>query len=384
MPELSATQVQDALIAIQVVERAKGFTDGRLQTAFLDNLTLEDRLEPRDVAAMMIPNKPRRQMTVGPFDDGERFLFYPRLMHLVYGAPTSGKTLLMQKMLVDELRRGNKVMWLDGEEDDEEPMADRLMELGADAELVANGLLYFQIERPLSPENRDMMATMISEEGVSLVVLDSAGEFMGDHGKQENDDKDVQWLYDYMQPLARAGAAVVIIDHPPKSDRSTASGSKRKGARPWVTYSMNLDCHSFEDDVERAFSRRKSGFSRVFCTKDRGGTWMPGELVAQMNVTPGSSRIFVDIDADSIDDLIEREPVNRQQVSSFDDRLAVIEAEMYGMPLTALVVKNLLHLEFKKDAQALLDQGVTDNRWSYSREHNAYVIPLHMYQSGNN
>lgn len=384
MPDNEAQRVKDALIAIQGVERDRGFSDGRLQTMFMDGLTLEDRLEPRNVAAQMIPDKPRKKMTVGPLEDGTRFLFYTERLHLVYGPPTSGKTLLMQKLLADELRRGNKVMWLDGEEDDEEPMADRLMELGVPRDVVAEGLLYYQIERPLSIENRDMMATQVESEGVALVVLDSAGEFMGDHGKQENDDKDVQWLYDFMQPLARAGAAVVIIDHPPKSDRSTASGSKRKAARPWVTYAMNMDCHSFEDDAERSFSRRKSGYSRIFCTKDRGGTYMLGELVAQMNVTPGATRIYVDIAADDISDLIEREPVNRQTGTSLDEQLALIEAEMYGMPLTALVVKNLLHLEFKKDAQELLEAGVAENRWMYSKEHNGYVIPLHMYQSGNN
>ena len=337
--------------------------------------TVADRLEAWDMITPFIDGVELPVPTVGTINGITTGLFYRDHINMVWGDDGQGKSLLIDQVTFVERSRGHKVMILEAEEltpltrvarwEEESDHHQRIT-----LEDVA-GVIVFPVHRSLSPENVDMFATIIKAEDVSVVFIDSLGTMMANMGFDENKAADVYHVKErILDPLAAAGAAVVVIDHVTKSDgeKPKSIGSTRKRSMlSGVGYEMRIP-------EGGGFSRRKAGSAELRCYKDRHGTYNRSELVAVMWIAPAVVAGYLRIDIEAPEDLLPDAPSVENRQNQARDMLAEIETEMRAMPLTAVTVKTFLHLEFKKDAQALLDEGVAANRWMYSKEHNAYVL----------
>jgi len=309
---------------------------------------------------------------VGEFGDG-KFLFYSGVFNLVYGPPGAGKTMLMQSVARTECEKGNTVLWLEVEEADWRPIKSRWEELGGAPDNLAVTLIEKLPKRKL-----DSLVEFIETYDIKLVVIDSFGELIGKLGKNANADDEVQWVYDYLTPLVKTGAAVVIIDHPPKSDRSTASGSGRKIARPWSVFAVNADCKNEDDDRERAFSKTRAGYARLKCIKARGGNHNPYSIVARLNVTPMMTggiilELVEDSGEDEIDDLIEE---NRQYSVELTAEQKVLQYMADGTPMTGRIAKEICGYNNMKQGDELLKRLAAEGRIVWSRFTKTFGLPI--------
>jgi hypothetical protein len=277
---------------------------GRLLQVLTDALTLEDRLEAIDMRVWLGQEVEPVEPEVGRIEGRETGLFYRGNVNLIYGTDGVGKTLLIQKVIMQELEAGNEVLFLDAEEGSPRNMVLRLQQMGCDPEW-GDRLHYFTIDRPPSTDNRAMFCELAKR--CSLAVVDSAGELMGLYGKDAVKDLETRSiLFEmYGRPLAKAGCAVVFPDHIAKSsDGSQPIGTIRKRAAvDGAAYFMSIE----EGDE---WSKTKGGHGNITCTKDRNGTYYRGERVARIQVFPAAvsatGELIVELfHTDSIDEDIE-------------------------------------------------------------------------------
>lgn len=290
---------------------ARGLNADKIIAQLKDIFQLEDRMEFADMQMWLSNPLPALEPTVGKIGGGS-YLFYAGCTHMLFGEDSCGKTLAMQAIVKQELEAHHHVVYLDFEEVDPRSMGQRLQEMNVDPDL-AEYLHYMNIDRPMSRDNREMIETMIVNLDITLVVIDSVGTLLNIHGRDENKDGDVlDVMYrQYATPFAKAGAAVVLIDHTAKtSDGKTSSGSKRKRAHvSGAAYNVLVE----DGD---GWSRHDRGTAMIVCRKDRQGTHQRGAIVAFMEVEPAemsaTGELLVDFVKDRTDIFDETEaPVDR-------------------------------------------------------------------------
>ena len=221
------------------------------------------------------------------------FVLYPQALHWVSGEPGSGKSFLACAATMDVLRQGGRVVVLDYE-DSAATLASRLVSLGAeDTQLKA--VSFFQVSGPIDESGAAWLAELVRDEDIQLVVIDSASESLSAEGCDENSSADVtRWVSYLPRPLARAGAAVVVLDHVVKAKEGGGRWSRGSGAKLAV-----VDGAAFVLLAIVPFSRAQSGYAELRVAKDRHGSiGGAGELVGlvRFNVANGSV-ISVAIDA---------------------------------------------------------------------------------------
>lgn len=284
----------------------KGINADKVVATLKDVFQLEDRMDFADMQLWLSNPLPALEPTVGKISGGS-YLFYAGCTHMLFGEDSCGKTLAMQAIVKQELEAHHHVVYLDFEEVDPRSMGQRLQEMNVDPDL-AEYLHYMNIDRSMSRDNREMIETMIVNLEATLVVIDSVGTLLNIHGRDENKDGDVlDVMYrQYATPFAKAGAAVVLIDHTAKtSDGKTSSGSKRKRAHvSGAAYNVLVE------DGE-GWSRHERGTAMIVCRKDRQGTHQRGAIVAFMEVEPAemsaTGELLVDFVKDRTDVFEEAE-----------------------------------------------------------------------------
>jgi hypothetical protein len=223
--------------------------------------------------------------------DGRKFL-YPATMHWISGEPGSGKSFLACAAIMDVVRQGGRAVVLDYE-DSAATLASRLISLGAeDTQLKA--VLYFQVFGRIGEAGASWLAQLVSDEGVQLVVVDSASESLSAEGCDENSSGDVtRWVSYLLRPLTRAGAAVVVLDHVVKAKEGGGRWARGSGAKLAV-----VDGAAFVILPQVPFSRGQSGHAELRVAKDRQGSiGGSGDLVGlvRFQVANGSViSVFID------------------------------------------------------------------------------------------
>lgn len=201
-------------------------------------------------------------------------LLYPGRVNAVYGTHTAGKTWLALYMAKLNMEAGGKTLIIDYE-DSPVGFADRCRAL--DVRLA-------KAARYVAPQGRvniTDLASVIQDEDISLVIIDSAGESLAAGGYDSNSERDVtEWFTLVPDALAALGPAVLLLDHIAKKQDGTPSpvGSFRKSAA--ITGAQ----FSMENKV--GFSRERSGWSKLTCTKDRNGYFATGEVVGRVDFMP--------------------------------------------------------------------------------------------------
>lgn len=219
--------------------------------------------EPLDLSEVL---SGRGQMEPGILErtDGE-CLFYAGKVHCLFGVSESAKTWLALHACSQELLRGEIVWYIDFEDDAHSVVGDRLVAtMGVSEESVVDQFVYFNPEGPVTEAVIDHLLCLEGDPP-SLVVIDGVTEAMAASGLDSNSSEDVATFQRLPAALARAGAAVVLIDHLPKDAQVTDKnpiGSQHKRSGITVLYRVL--------PVE-GFGRGRAGRAVVRECKDRPG-----------------------------------------------------------------------------------------------------------------
>jgi hypothetical protein len=204
-------------------------------------------------------------------------LVYAGRVNLFYGSYTAGKTWLVLHLARLNAESGGRTLFVDYE-DTEDGVAGRCLALD---ETLPKSIDYMGVPSGVRL-NPQRLARLVEKEGYTLVIIDSLGEAMASVGLDSNLELDVtRWASEVPDVIAAAGPAVALLDHIAKKQDGTPTpvGSFRKGAA--ITGAM----FALENKV--GFSRERSGWTRITCTKDRNGFFATGEVVGRVTFTPG-------------------------------------------------------------------------------------------------
>jgi hypothetical protein len=224
--------------------------------------------------------------------DGPRLLYAGRT-HMAFGASESLKTWFAISAASSVLADGGRVLWVDFE-DDERGIVARLKSLGVPVEAILERFTYLRPDEPLcdrygSEVLGGLELLAVTESPFELAVVDGVTEAMTTEGLDPMSNTDAAtWQRRLPKLLAdRTSAAVLVIDHVPKSSDGPTRfsiGGQHKLA--------SLTGAAFRFDVTRPLSRAVTdpveASVNVTVTKDRPGhvrAHAVGDRVAIMAVT---------------------------------------------------------------------------------------------------
>lgn len=164
-------------------------------------------------------------------------------IHLVYGEPESGKTILALSWVLEAIQQGIPVMFVD-EESGLASVAQLLAAMGADS--VDEYLHYFPFVS-LDMGDTEALYAYAADLMPGLIVFDSLTDMLSSAGLDENKGIEVtQWFDQVAQRLARSDwqPAVVLIDHVSKDTANVkyAVASRAKKAKSdvqWFVEKLN-------------------------------------------------------------------------------------------------------------------------------------------------
>jgi len=191
-------------------------------------------------------------------------LFYPSAINSVSAEPESGKTWLTLAAAVEVMTSGQHAVYIDWEMTAYEVVA-RLLALGVEQADIKERFHYVRIEAALSSADRDALVDHVESRCAPLVVLDGLAEALAQASFDENSNGDVAEFYDFLiRPLARSGAAVVIVDHVVKS-----SEGRNRWARGAGHKLSAITGAAYALTVREPFGRGRRGRATLVLTKDR-------------------------------------------------------------------------------------------------------------------
>lgn len=210
----------------------------------------------------ILPVKP----SVGaPRSDGKHMLYSGR-DHSVIAATSAGKSWFMCWHAAAELSKGNSVIYIHFEEQDNVGTLERLQLLGATEDQLTDLFTFIGPNTPIPAGRIDQLVNLKP----TLVVLDGVNQGIhllgGDHfaigGAAE-------WKSVLEVPFTGVGAATIAADHLPLANgnnkRADGYGSVHKGA--------GLTGARFKLERRAEFGRNLRGVSHLYLTKDRPG-WL--------------------------------------------------------------------------------------------------------------
>lgn len=244
---------------------------------------LSSTFDPVDLASYLDGT----HVTIAPdvllCDDGSPLIYLDRL-NGIHGDSGSGKSFIAAYMLAQLMNAGHVVMVIDTE-DSPATLIERLRLMNVPDGIIRANLVFIRPDEEFTRTAMGKVIDVITARGVAHVVLDSLGEAFGMSGIDENADAQVTpFISSLIRHVMKAtGAGFTLIDHVVKNGEGMqallhASGSKRKRA------SITGTLWAVKVDVERAFSRERSGYADVICAKDRHGHYARGQTVAKFHV----------------------------------------------------------------------------------------------------
>jgi hypothetical protein len=206
------------------------------------------------------------QPTIGNRADGER-LFYPGAINALVGAPESGKTLIALCVFADVLLyTPHGVLVVDIDHNGAAAIVAKFRYLGVSEATLKDPSRF----RYAAPESKEELLAVVQETQLwkpAAVLVDSVGEVLPMFGASSNDADDYTAVFrQVFSPLAKSGAAVIQIDHEPKSD--TAAGY---GATGTMAKKRAIDGALYRVKVKQPFAPGSGGKAYLSILKDRHG-----------------------------------------------------------------------------------------------------------------
>lgn len=228
--------------------------------------TADDKPLYVDICALLdgtLPEPPEPQL--GRRADGIR-LFYAGQVNWLFGDPESGKSWLCLACVVEGLNAGRKVLIIDLDHNGAPATVRRLLDLGAKPEALRNPDCF----RYCEPEDRAELRHVIDDSTTwrpAVAIVDSVGELLPMYGASSNSSDDFTNAHQYvLKPLARAGAAVIAVDHLAKNPDSRAVGPGGTAAKRRAIGGVSLRMR-----VKTPFTPGHGGSATLVINKDRHG-----------------------------------------------------------------------------------------------------------------
>jgi hypothetical protein len=217
--------------------------------------------------------------------EGALPLLYRERVNLLFGESGGGKTWLALHAIAETLNLGQRVMFVDYE-DNPNGIAERLMVLGVPLEQ----LKLLDYRNPTSSLIMGTLGLNDSPHSYALVVLDSTGEAMAAQGVNSNDDGEVaQWFALVKKFLRMPGKpAVLTLDHVPKNQEGQllfSIGSQRKRAA--------ITGASYRVDTVKEPAKGKDGKLKLTVAKDRPGNRPKGSVACHVDLLSVDGKLTI-------------------------------------------------------------------------------------------
>lgn len=203
--------------------------------------------------------------TVLARQDG-RQLFYRGQVNTVFGDPESGKTFVALAACAESLCAGGRALFFDLDHNTMPAIVLRLIMLGVPREILADSDRFRYCE-PMGAVDLHQVVDDCAGWRPDVVVVDSLGELLPMLGASSDSADDFTMAHaKVLKPLARCGAAVIVVDHLAKSPTSRVHGPGGTMAKRRVLGGVSLRVK-----VSRAFAPGKGGSALLIVNKDRHG-----------------------------------------------------------------------------------------------------------------
>lgn len=228
----------------------------------------DDDEPPRyfDVAALLagkLPEPP--EPDVLQRIDGHRLL-YRGQVNVLFGDPESGKTFVALAAVAEAVNAGRSALVLDLDHNGGEATVARLLMLGASRSALTDADRF----RYCEPENSSVINAVVAnctDWRPDIAIVDSLGELLPMYGANSNNADDFTHAHTrVLKPLAKGGAAVVVIDHLAKNQDSRAKGPGGTAAKRRALGGTSLRVKAM-----RPFAPGKGGTALLLVNKDRHG-----------------------------------------------------------------------------------------------------------------
>lgn len=219
-------------------------------------------------------------------------LMYPGRFNMLFGASESAKTWMAMVAEAQVLDAGGRVVHVDLESEQAEYVL-RMRLLGASDDQLRDQVAYVYPDEALhrivhgttGATDRDLGAAL--DPAPTLIVFDAMGEMLNLHGLSFKDNDDLPKLTRFFRRLAgNTGAAVVAIDHIPKSNETGAAGPIGAQAKRSGVTGTSLSCKA-----SQPLAPGKIGKVILRVDKDRVGSV---RAVCPAATTPVAARITLD------------------------------------------------------------------------------------------
>jgi len=240
------------------------------------------RTAPRyaDIAAILAGDLETQQPTHLRLDDLETHLFYPAATNGIAGEPGIGKTTVACIALIQAMRDGHHVGYLDFEDRPERVIA-RLLALGAYPDELVERFHY--LTDPYDPGRIAEFVADVVDLNLVIVVIDGIAQALGAAGLNEDVAADyAKWAASCPKPIALHGACVICCDHVTKNSDGRGLWPRGSGHKLAL-----VDGAQYMLTSTAPFTRDHAGHITVTVAKDRAGHVGPrGAHVARIHLTP--------------------------------------------------------------------------------------------------
>jgi hypothetical protein len=197
----------------------------------------------------------------------DSYLFYAGEFNLVFGDTESGKTwLCLAAVASTVMGRAGRAAVIDLDHNGAHSLLHRLEMLGATREELSDSGCF----RLAEPDNELDLRELVNDLSLfkpDVVVLDSLGEVMPLFRANSNSADDFTTVHsDVIKPLKQSGAAVLVVDHLPKSAESRQHGPTGTAAKTRAVGGVAVRV-----SAERAFRPGNGGAAKLELFKDRHG-----------------------------------------------------------------------------------------------------------------
>lgn len=283
-----------------------------------------------------------------------RGLFYMAAVNSIAGDPGVGKTFAALLAALAALAAGYDVTLLDYE-DTPGRLRARLTALGVTQEQLAHVHGVKDLDR-LHPQHVDQLIEHTHDLNVGVIVIDAVTEALESHDLDENSGGDYsRWHRTVPMRLARAGPAVILIDHRPKPSQSVrgmttrglwAVATRQKLAGVDLAYVLEA-----RDPFSRADPGRTGRLDLIVAKDKHGSIGGRGDIVARFELTPQTTG--------AVDHAIGIPPATGYGVDDEGERLTGIDRLMGRRHDILPLIHELWERDLAKDPQLV---GLSTNR----------------------